>query len=61
MEACIARGVDAHRAGRGLGHRNHVHEVAHREPRVLLRDGFQKGEGGETALPTANRPTLKNS
>ena len=49
VEACIGRGVDTERAGRRLGHRDHVHQVAWCEPRVAQRDLLEKRQGRQSA------------
>ena len=49
MEACVGRGIDTHRAGRGLGDRDHIHQIVRREPRVLVRDRLEEGKRCQTA------------
>ena len=49
LKACIGRGIDAHRAGGGFGHRDHVEQILRREPRVFERDVLEEGDGRQTA------------
>ena len=49
VEACVCCRVDTERAGRGFGHRDHVHQVAWCEPRVAQRDLLEERQGRQSA------------